>query len=300
VLVDRLEVLLAGGDERGIGERGEARDHAADHLAHAVLDEARAAVGLLDDGRLVAALHQLVDLRGHRALDDLQQRARVDLVLALLGAADVQRPEAALVVRRDGDVLEDPLDLVLVPARFAQALARAAGDELLGARAGRHALRGDADEPARAALGGDGRAVERVDLLRLDAGDGRGLVLGIARGDRDLRAAGALAVAHPLGDVLGERLGLERRLAEDHRADRLVDDLLEARHVRALLVWAEIDVALDLGGEQLLGAVLSDADDLLDARHADAREADQQPRALGLHVRRCDGGGAGAGHPGQG
>ena len=39
----------------------------ADHLAHAVLDEARAPVRLLDDLDLVAALHQLVDLRAHRA-----------------------------------------------------------------------------------------------------------------------------------------------------------------------------------------------------------------------------------------
>ena len=135
-----------------VAERAEALDDAADHLAHAVLDEARAAVRLLDDRALVGALHQLVDLARHRALDDRQQVCGLDLVVAALGAADVQRAEAALVVRGDGDGLEDPLDLVVVEALAGEALARGAGDELLRARARGHALRGDADEPARAAL----------------------------------------------------------------------------------------------------------------------------------------------------
>jgi hypothetical protein len=60
---------------------------------------------------LVRALHQLVDLARHRVLDDLEQRRCLDLVRAVLGAADVQRAEAALVVRRDRDGVEDALDL---------------------------------------------------------------------------------------------------------------------------------------------------------------------------------------------
>ena len=83
-----------------------------------------------------------------------------------------------------------------------------------------------------------------------------------------------LSRAHELGDVLGQRLGLERRLAEDDLADRLVDDLLEPRHVRALLVASELDHALEARREQLLGAVLADADHLLHAGDADAREAE--------------------------
>ena len=79
VLMDRLEVLLARGDEVRTVQRGEHADDAGDHLANAVLDEARAAMGLLDDGDLIRALHQLVYLRGHAALGDLQQRRRVDL-----------------------------------------------------------------------------------------------------------------------------------------------------------------------------------------------------------------------------
>src|SRR3954469_13532019 len=52
VLVNRLEVLLARRHERLVLERRVLADHAADHLAHAVLDEPRPPVGLLDDGAL--------------------------------------------------------------------------------------------------------------------------------------------------------------------------------------------------------------------------------------------------------
>ena len=63
-------------------------------------------------------------------------------------------------------------------------------------------------------FGADRAAVQRVQLLGLDPGDGCGLVLGEAGLDRHLGAAGALALAHELGDVLGQRLGAERRLAQ--------------------------------------------------------------------------------------
>ena len=115
--------------------------------------------------------------------------------------------------------------------------------------------------------------------------DRGGLVLGEARLDADLGAAALLSRADELGDVLGQRLGLERRLAEDDLADRVVDDLLEPRHVRALLVGAELDHALEPRREQLLGAVLLDPDHLLDAGHADAREAQLDRRPAGLDVR---------------
>ena len=124
VLVDRLEVDLARRHERAVVELREPLDDAADHLAHAVLDEPRPAVGLLDDVRLVGALHQLVDLRRHRLLDDLEQHGGVDLVVAELGAPDVERAEPALVVGRDRHRLEDLLDLLVVEALVLQALAR--------------------------------------------------------------------------------------------------------------------------------------------------------------------------------
>ena len=75
-------------------------------------------------------------------------------------------------------------------------------------------------------------------------------MLGIARGDVDLGAQAVLALAHDLGDVRRQRLGLER-LVQNDRLDRFVDGLLEARHVRALLARVQIDEAFDLRVEQL-------------------------------------------------
>ena len=91
---------------------------------------------------------------------------------------------------------------------------------------------------------------------------------------------GALAGPHELGDVLGQRLGTERRLAEHHLADRLVDDLLEARHVRALLVGAQIHEAGQAREEQLV----ANPHDLLDPRDPDAREAERDRGRARLDV----------------
>ncbi len=165
VLVDRLEVHLAGLHERRVVQGRERLDDAANHLSDAVLDEPGSPVRLLDDVSLVRALHQLVNLRRHRLLDDLQQRRGVDLVVAQLGASDVERSEASLIVRRHGHGLEDLVDVVIVEALGFEAAARGAGDELLRARACGNALRGHADQPASAELGARGRAMERVQLL---------------------------------------------------------------------------------------------------------------------------------------
>ena len=126
--------------------------------------------------------------------------------------------------------------------------------------------------------------IQRVDLLRRDARHRRGLVLGVARGDRHLGAQGVLALAHLLGDVLGQLLGLEAALAEHDLADDVVDDLLEARHVRALLLGPEVDEAVELGVIELLCAEWADADDLLDVGHADARERDAHGGRRRLYV----------------
>ena len=67
---------------------------------------------------------------------------------------------------------------------------------------------------------------------------------------------------------------------EHDLADRLVDHLLEARHVRALLLAAEIDEARQPREEQLV----ADAHDLLDARHADAREPHRDARQARLDI----------------
>ena len=200
----------------------------------------------------------------------------------------MQRAQAALVVGGHRHALEDPLDLLGVEPLVLEPLARCPCDQLLGARAGGHALGGDPDQPPRAELGADRGPVERVQLLGLDARHRRRLVLGEARLDGHLGAPCPLALAHELGDVLGQRLGLERRLAEHDLADRLVDDLLEARHVGALLIRPQFDHALELSGEQLLDAVLAQPDDLLDAGHADARQAERERRRLRLDVDQRD------------
>ena len=169
VAVDRLQVLLAGHDVGVVGQVGVALDHLAHHLAHAVLDEARLFVGLDDDRHLVGALHQLVDLRAHRALDDPQQLRRIDPGRAALGAADVQGADPALVVGRDRHRLDHPLDLAGLEALGGEPFAGEAGDHLLRAGAGGHALGLDAGQRPGACLGVDRGAEEDVDLLRAAA-----------------------------------------------------------------------------------------------------------------------------------
>jgi hypothetical protein len=109
-------------------------------------------------------------------------------------------------------------------------------------------------------------------------------VFWIAGGDRHLRAQHVLTLADLDGDPLGELLGLEAALAEHHLADDVVDDLLEARHVRALLLRSEVDEAVELRVIELLGTAGADADDLLDVRHADARQRHRDRRGRRLHI----------------
>ena len=109
VRVDRLEVQLAREHEVGVVELGQLVEHALERDAHRVLDEARLQVRVLDDEELVGPLQQLVDRRAHRRLDELDQPFGVDA----RERADEERALAALVVRRDRDELEDPLDVVV-------------------------------------------------------------------------------------------------------------------------------------------------------------------------------------------
>src|SRR5262249_8289993 len=120
---------------------------------------------------------------------------------ASLRAADVESPDAALVMGRDRYRFEHALDLVVGEPLSDELFAGAVRDELLRAGAGRHSLRLNADEAAKAALGGGGRADQRVQLLGFHPAHRRGLVLGVAGTDRDLGAETALALAHALGDV---------------------------------------------------------------------------------------------------
>ena len=239
-------------------------------------------MGLFDHLDLVGALHQLVDLRGHRPLDDRQQRSGVDLGVAPLRTADVKCSESPLVMGGDRHAVKDDLDLALLKTGPTKPLAGATGDELLRTRTGGHPSGGDPDQPTSAARGGHRTPVERVDLLRAYPRDRRWLVLGVARRDRHLGALGLLTITHQLGDLLGERLGPEGRLFEDYLADRFVDDLLEARHVRPLLMGAKVYEAVEPREKQLV----ANTDHLLHAGDAGARESKRHRRPAGLDVAR--------------
>jgi hypothetical protein len=200
VLVDRLEVLLARRDEARAVELGKAGDDARDHLAHAVLDEARAAMGLFDDLDLVGALHQLVDLRGHARLGDLQQRV-ASISGAVLGAADLQGGQAALVVRRHGT--RSRMRSICSPEKsvLGEALARAAATSSC---AHGHAVMPVAETPTTRACRARRRPRARA-ACRSPASGSPTPARACARGSAPRsspRRARPLALAHELGDVL--------------------------------------------------------------------------------------------------
>ena len=90
----------------------EALDGHADHLLHAVLDEAGLEVPFSDNLlHLVRALHQLVDL-GAIAASTISRRASAwNVSVGALRTADVRRAYAALVVRGYWHRLDQMRDL---------------------------------------------------------------------------------------------------------------------------------------------------------------------------------------------
>ena len=93
----------------------------------------------------------------------------------------------------------------------------------------------------------------------------------------------ALAADDVPGDVLGERLDVQRLLIH-HCLDCLLEDLREARHVDALLLVGEVDGALDLGGHHGLAPLVSHANGFLDSGDARAREREPHLRGRGLEI----------------
>ena len=96
-------------------------------------------------------------------------------------------------------------------------------------------------------------------------------------------AEGALAADDVPGDVLGERLDVQR-LSSHHRLDCLFKELSEARHVGALLAVGEIDGALDLRGHHRLAPFVPHAYRLLHAGHARAGEREPHLGRRGLEI----------------
>src|SRR4029079_19198262 len=114
-----------------------------------VLDEARLQVRVLDDEQLVGALEELVDRRAHRALHDLDQALGVEA----LRRAEEERAATALVVGRERDQLEDPLDVPALEAGLEQPVGGGAAHEALRARAGVDPGRLDTDDSPDALAG---------------------------------------------------------------------------------------------------------------------------------------------------
>ena len=140
-------------------EVAEALDDAADHLAHAVLDEARAAVRLLDDGALVGALHQLVDLRRHRVLDDRRAAsARRSSVSQSSGQPMCSVPRPRWLCVATGTASKIRSICVVVEAVGLQALARACRRRA-AARTGTRSCPGRRRRPAGACRARDATAV---------------------------------------------------------------------------------------------------------------------------------------------
>ena len=166
MVVDRLEVHLAGQHEVVVLELGLDPEELCERDAHGVLDETRAEMSVLHDEELVRPLEELEHGRAHRALDDAHQILCVELALR----ADEQGAPAPLVVRRERDELEDAVDVV-PEARLDEPLRGVVADEALRARAGVDPGRLDPDDAARAARGRRGDPDQRDDLLGREARD---------------------------------------------------------------------------------------------------------------------------------
>ena len=184
---------------------------------------------------------------------------------------DEERAAPALVVRRQRDELEDPLDVAVLEACLEQALGGAAADQALRARARVDPRRLDAHHAPRAGAGRGCDADQRDHLLRREPGHRRRAPDRPACRDARLCTERPLPLDDVSRDALGEHLD-EQRVAEHDLLDRLVEQLGEAGHVDALLTAVEVDGALDLGRHHRLLVAAPDADRLLHAGDAGARQ----------------------------
>src|SRR5918994_3821268 len=269
VRVDRLQVDLAREEEVSIAQCRIGVQHSLQREADRVLHEARLEVRVLDDEQLVRALEELEDRSAHRRLDDLAELLRIHPRVA----ADEQRPDPTLVVRRERDELEDALDVARREARLEQAVSRALPDEALRAGAGVDPRRLDSDHPPDAALRGRRDPDQSEHRLGGEARHGRVALDGVPRSDPRLRPAGALPLDDLARDVRRQLLD-EERLLEHDVLDHLLEELREAGHVDALLRRVEVDGALDVGGDQLLAGPVPDPDRLRDAGDPRAGQAE--------------------------
>ena len=233
---------------------------------------------MLDDEELVGPLQELVDRRAHRALDDVDQILRVE-VLAV-PTSSVPRPRWLCVA-------------IGTRSRMRSTSSRESGlrEPLRGAAATRPCAHGQALIPVastpttrreRVPVAAAIPISETISCVTRP-------VTGVRRRSGQRATIRTSARSAPWRsticerDPVGERLD-EQALAEHDLVDRLVEELREARHVDALLVAREVDRAVDLRGHQDLLLAAADPDRLLDPRHTRARERDLDRRRGGLHV----------------
>ena len=76
----------------------------------------------------------------------------------------------------------------------------------------------------------------------------------------------------------------EERLPDHDLVDRFFEQLGEARHVHTLLSRIQVDGAVDLGGDQLLGSAPAQANRLADALDACARQPESHLGRGGLQI----------------
>src|SRR5439155_24212673 len=160
-----------------------------------------------------------------------------------------------LFVSRERDYPYDPLYVELVEAGLAEPYGRALTHEPLRARAGVDPGRLHADETPRALRRGSREPDQRDHLLRGEAGDRCLALERVAREDLDLRPKRPLPLDDVRRDVLGQILD-EQRLPDHDLLDGFREQLGEPRHVDALARRLEIDGAIDLGRDQLLGVAI--------------------------------------------
>ena len=278
VVVDRLEVQLPREQEICVVERV-GLERSAECQPDGILDEPCVGVGLLDDVELVGPLEQTVDRGAHRAFDDLDELLRIDGLLR----ADVERSSTALVVCRQRNELEDPLDLPTLESGLLQALARALADEPLCAGAGVDSRGFDADDSPSDRLGRGGEPDQRDELLRGQVGHRRPSFERVLGNDLDLGAQSPLALDDLRRDV-GRQLLDQQRLLDHDLLDRLLEQLGETGHVDALLSRVEVDRAVDVRGDQLLILAVADPDRFSDTADPGTRQADPHVWKRGLEI----------------
>ena len=175
VAMDRLQVLLAGEHEAALA-RGRGRPRRLARTISRTQSSTKRGLrwAFSTTATLVRALHQLVDLGAHRLLDDVQQVAGVDVQRRRPrgGRCEASRCRAGCGSRPGTASKTRSISSSVKPSATRRSRERS-GDQLLGAGAGGHPLGLDAGERAGSALGRDGGAEQRVDLLGRDAGDGR-------------------------------------------------------------------------------------------------------------------------------